>query len=305
MPAPVLHRYIDVGTTSIFVREAGPPGAPVLLLLHGYPCSSYEFRRLMPALADRWRTVAFDWPGFGYSSTPDPALFPYDFGTYADILDQVTNALNLHCYAVWLHDYASWIGLRHAMSHPNRITGLIIQNGDIYEDVMGPKYKTIKAYWADKSPETHKPLEEAVSEEGFKAEFVGEVAADVAMRVPPDLWKLHWPLMNTPARRALSVTLMEKIEANMAWFPRYQKYLRDHQPPSLILWGPEDGYMPEPSARAYLRDLPNADLQIVQGAGHWLLETHFSEAVATVRDFLERINSSSVARLKHSRARSA
>ncbi|MBZ9762113.1 alpha/beta hydrolase [Mesorhizobium sp. CA8] len=284
----ISHRRSKIGGHTIFLREAGPPDAPVLLLPHGYPCSSYQFRRLMPGLADRWRTVAFDWPGFGYSDTPDLAEFDYDFNAYARVLTDVADALHLERYALWLHDYGSQIGLRHAIAHPDRIAGLVIQNGDIYEDVLGPKYDTIKAWWADKSAERHRPLEEAVSEEGFRKEFIGEVSEEVASHVPPDLWKLHWPLMNTPIRKAVSVRLMEKLEQNIEWFPRYQSYLREHRPPTLIVWGPQDGYMPEQSALAYRRDLPDAELHILDDAGHWLLETHFEEALRLVRDFLSR-----------------
>jgi pimeloyl-ACP methyl ester carboxylesterase len=282
------HRRVNVDGISLFYREAGPKDAPVLLLPHGYPCSSFQFRRLMPSLADRWRTLALDWPGFGYSDTPDPSRFGYDFDAYAHVLGSFADTLKLERYAIWLHDYGSWIALRHAMAHPKRIAALIIQNGDIYEDVMGPKYKTIKAWWAEKTPERHRALEEAVSEKGFREEFVGEVPEEVAHRVPPDLWKLHWPLMDTPVRKHVAVRLMEKLEANLQWFPRYQAYLRDSRVPALIVWGPEDGYMPPESARAYLRDLPKAELHLLEGAGHWLLETHFDEALPLVRDFLSR-----------------
>jgi pimeloyl-ACP methyl ester carboxylesterase len=280
------HCYIDIAGHSIFYREDGATDAPVLLLPHGYPCSSYQYRRLMPALADRWRTLAPDFPGFGYSDTPSPKSFAYDFDAYADFLAAFADALGLTRYALWLHDYGSQIGLRHAIARPERIAALILQNGDIYEDELGPKYAAIKAYWADKSEETHLVLEEAVSEDGFREEFVGEVAEDVAARVPPDLWKLHWPLMDTARRREISIGLMEKLEQNLEWFPRYQAYLREHQPPTLIVWGPEDGYMPADSARAYLRDLPKAELHLLDGAGHWLLETHFEQALPLVRGFL-------------------
>lgn len=283
------HRRIDIGGNRIFYREDGPAEAPVLLLPHGYPCSSYQYRRLMPALADRWRTIAPDFPGFGYSATPETSAFAYDFDGYADFLDAFADALGLARYALWLHDYGSQIGLRHAIAHPGRITALIIQNGDIYEDVLGPKYATIKAYWRDKRSETRRPLEEAVSEEGFRHEFVGEVDESVAERVPPDLWTLHWRLTDTPVRRAVSVGLMEKLEANLGWFPRYQAYLRERRPQALIVWGPEDGYMPAASALAYRRDLPDAELHLLDGAGHWLLETHFEEALPLIRDFLARI----------------
>lgn len=286
----IRHRHACIQGRQIFLREAGPANAPALLLPHGYPCSSFQFRRLMPALADRWRTIAFDWPGFGYSDTPDPETFGYDFDAYAQVLAGVADALGLARYALWLHDYGSQIGLRHAIAHPGRIAALVIQNGDIYEDVLGPKYASIQAWWADKTPEKHRPLEEAVSEKGFRDEFVGEVAPDVAARIPPDLWKLHWPLMDTPTRRRIAIGLMEKLEANLAWMPRYQAYLREHRPPTLILWGPEDGYMPAESARAYHRDLPDAELHLIDGAGHWLLETHFDVVPPLVRDFLARVH---------------
>jgi pimeloyl-ACP methyl ester carboxylesterase len=242
----------------------------------------------MPALADQWRTVSFDWPGFGYSDTPDLTEFAYDFDAYAKVLSDVAEALRLERYALWLHDYGSQIGLRHAIAHPGRIAALIIQNGDIYEDVLGPKYETIEAWWAEKSAEKHRPLEEALSEEGFRKEFVGEVSEEVASRIPPDLWKLHWPLMDTPTRKAVSVGLMEKLEQNLEWFPRYQAYLRDHRPPTLVVWGPQDGYMPEASAQAYRRDLPDAEFHILDDAGHWLLETHFEQVLPLIREFLSR-----------------
>ena len=285
----MLHKSIDVSGTAAFYREAGPANAPVLLLPHGYPCSSFQYRRLMPALADRWCTIAPDFPGFGYSGTPEPDAFGYDFDAYATFLRDFADALGLRHYALWLHDYGSQIGLRHAITCPERIAALIIQNGDVYEDVLGPKYDTIKTYWSRPGPDTRRPLEEAVSEAGFRAEFIGEVADEVARRLPPDLWQLHWPLMDTPERRRVAVSLMEKLEANLAWFSRYQAYLRDHQPPTLIVWGPEDGYMPASAARAYWRDLPDAELHLLEGAGHWLLETHFEDALPLVRDFLIRV----------------
>ncbi|WP_232338289.1 alpha/beta hydrolase [Bordetella flabilis] len=242
----------------------------------------------MPALADRWRTIAFDWPGFGYSGTPALSAFGYDFSAYADLLGEFADALNLQRYALWLHDYGSQIGLRHALARSDNVAALIIQNGDIYEDQLGPKYETIRKYWAQKTPEARRPLEEAVSEEGFREEFVGEVSDAVAVRITPDLWKLHWPLMNSPVRRRIAVALMEGLEANLEWFPRYQAYLRARQPRTLLIWGPQDGYMPESAARAYLRDLPDAELHLLPDAGHWLLETHFDDALPRVRDFLSR-----------------
>jgi pimeloyl-ACP methyl ester carboxylesterase len=285
----VKHRHIEINGIHIFYREAGPRDAPVVLLSHGYPSSSFQFRNFMPALADRWRLIAPDYPGFGYSDTPDMSHFAYSFDGYTDLLEHFTAALNLTRYALYLHDYGSQIGFRLAMRRPERIAALIIQNGDIYEDEFGPKYKALKEYWANPTPEGRDRLGEAVSEDGFRDEFVGEVAERVIERISPDLWKLSWSQMQQPQRREIMIGLMEGLLENLDWFPRYQAYLREYRPPTLIVWGPQDGYMPEGAARAYLRDLPVAELHLLDG-GHWLLETNLDETVGLVRDFLGRVN---------------
>ncbi|MCP3138313.1 alpha/beta fold hydrolase [Pyxidicoccus xibeiensis] len=287
MPA-VLHKSLDLDGVRVFYREAGPPGAPVILLPHGYPCSSFQFRAFMPALADRWRLLAPDYPGFGYSDTPPPSDFDYTFDGYADLLDRFAQALGLTRYALYLHDYGSQIGLRLAIKAPERVAALIIQNGDIYEDTLGPRYRTLQEYWAKPSPAGRRKLSEAVSEEGFQDEFIGEVAEHLVERIPPDLWNLSWPLMRTPQRREIMVGLMEGLKENLGWFPRYQAWLREHRPPTLIVWGPQDGFMPEAAARAYLRDLPDAELHLLDG-GHWALETNLDEVVTLARRFLERV----------------
>jgi pimeloyl-ACP methyl ester carboxylesterase len=283
----VKHRFLDLDGANIFYREAGPHDAPVVLLPHGYPSSSFQYRNFMPALADRWRLLAPDYPGFGYSDTPNSFL--YDFDGYADFLDRFAGALRLERFALYLHDYGSQIGLRLAIKAPQRIAALIIQNGDIYEDELGPKYDYLKTYWAEPTPDKRRVLEEAVSEDGFRHEFIGEVEQHLVERIPPDLWKLSWASM-TPKRREVMVGLMEGLKANLQWFPRYQRYLREHQPPTLIVWGPQDGYMPEGSARAYLRDLPHAELHLLDG-GHWALETNLAEIVERTRAFLAKVHS--------------
>lgn len=281
----VKHRYIEIGSVRVFYREAGPFDAPVILLPHGYPSSSFQFRNIMPALADRRRLIAPDFPGFRYSDTPED--FSYGFEGYVDFLERFVVLLGLRRYALYLHDYGSQIGLRLAIRAPERVSALIIQNGDIYEDVLGPKYDTLKAYWAKPTLQGRKKLFEAVSEKGFRDEFIGEIDESLVERVPPDLWKLSWPLM-TRKRREIMVGLMEGLRENLEWFPRYQSYLRSFQPPALIVWGHQDGYMPEESARAYLRDLPAAEFHLLDG-GHWLLETHLAAVVELVRDFLGRV----------------
>ena len=191
-------------------------------------------------------------------------------------------------FALYLHDFGSQIGLRLAIRRPERIAALIIQNGDIYEDQLGPKYAPLQAYFRNPTPEAKDKLAEAVSEEGFKDEFLNDVRPELVERIPPDFWKLHWSLM-TPQRRQIAADVIAALKENLSWFPRYQRYLRDHRPPTLIVWGPQDGYMPEGAARAYLRDVPDAELHLLDG-GHWLLETHLSEVVDYMRDFLGRVH---------------
>ncbi|ANL43136.1 alpha/beta hydrolase family protein (plasmid) [Rhizobium phaseoli] len=283
----VRHRVMTVAGIETFYREAGPPAAPVLLLPHGYPCSSYEFRNLMPRLADRWRLIAPDFPGAGYSGTPDD--FDYSFDGYAAWLEAFVGAVDVGRFALYLHDFGSPIGARLAIRDPGRITALIIQNGDVpYEDALGPKYADIEATWSLPPAEMRKALADAISEETFKEEFLNDLPPPLAETIPPDLWKLHWSLV-TPRRKEIAIDLIAGLKENRAWFPAHRKYLRENRPPTLIVWGPNDHYMPEKSARAYLRDLPDAELHLL-GGGHWLLETHLEPVTALIRDFLGRVH---------------
>ena len=233
----VKHRHLELDGIGIFYREAGAKGAPAVLLPHGYPCSSYQFRQLMPALADRWHLVAPDFPGFGYSDTPDG--FAYDFDGYADFLAKFTEALKLDRFAIYLHDYGSQIGLRLAIRAPERIAALIIQNGDIYEDELGPKYDALKEYFANPTPAGRHTLMEAISEAGFRDEFLNDVRDDLARRIPPDLWKLSWPQMATPKRRAC---LSARFADGGAQTPRRRavgardQHLRDRRAHARLPW---------------------------------------------------------------------
>ena len=282
----VRHKRIDVAGVDTFYREAGRRDAPAVLLPHGYPCSSYEFRNLMPALADRWRLLAPDFPGSGY--TREPPGFPHDFDGYSTFLERFADAVGAERFALYLHDFGSWIGLRLAIRQPEKIAALIIQNGDIYEDALGPKYASLRKYWDNPTPEARAQLDGAVTLAGFKEEFQNDVRPALAELISPDLWNLHWSL-TTPERRQIAATVIAGTRENLAWFPRYQAYLRERRPPTLIVWGPQDGYMPEQSAKAYLRDLPDAELHLLDG-GHWLLETSLPEVAGLMRTFLGRVH---------------
>lgn len=286
MALDMRHRRMTLGKVDTFYREAGPENAPVILLPHGYPCSSYEFRNLMPRLADRWRLLAPDFPGAGYSS--DPEAFDYSFDGYAEFLDHFVTTLGIGRYVLYLHDFGSPIGARLAIKAPERVVALILQNADIpYEDALGPKYAEIEQTWSLPEPEMRNELAKAVTRETFREEFLNGTPEAIADCIPPDLWELHWSLM-TPQRKAVAIDLIAGLKANRAWFPQHRAYLAEHRPPTLIAWGPGDAYMPEASARAYLRDLPDAELHLLD-SGHWLLETHLDEVVALMRDFLDRV----------------
>jgi pimeloyl-ACP methyl ester carboxylesterase len=202
-------------------------------------------------------------------------------------LQRFVEITRLDRYAIYLHDYGSQFGLRLAMHAPERVAALIIQNGDIYEDQHGPKYGPLREYWSRPTEEGRAKLAAAVSEEGFRDEFVGEVPDRLRDRFSPDLWTLSWAQLGQPQRREHLVNLLADQASTLGWFARQQAYLREHQPPTLIVWGPHDGYMPEGAARAYLRDLPDAELHLLD-AGHWALETNLAEITTLTSDFLSR-----------------
>lgn len=286
MDACTRHHRTTIAGVDTFYREAGPSGAPVVLLPHGYPCSSFEFRNLIPRLADRWRLVAPDLPDFGYSGTPENVSYTFD--GYAAWLNAFVETLALERFVLYLHDFGSPIGARLAIMRPERIVGQIIQNGDIpYEDALGPKYADIEKFWSLPEDRMRAEMRKAVTEENFRKEFLNDVRPELSALIPPDLWQLHWSFM-TESRKDAAAKLLSDLKANRRWFPAHRSYLRTYQPPTLILWGPQDHYLPEMSAHAYFRDLPDAELHLLDG-GHWLLETNLDQAVPLIRDFLERL----------------
>jgi len=290
MHASVRHHHIEVDGVATFYRECGPHDAPVVLLPHGYPCSSFEFRNLMPLLGDRWRLVAPDFPGTGFSATPDE--FVYDFDGYAAFLGSFADQLQLGRCVVYLHDFGTWIGLKFAMRRASQVAGLIVQNGDIYEDLLGDKYEELLATLRLAPDEARRKLRAGITKDEFRREFCNGVPPALEDKMPPELVELHWALM-TERRKDIAADVILGWKENFDWFPKYQAWLREHRPPALIVWGPRDGYMPEPAARGWLRDLPDAELQLLDG-GHWLLETHLLEVTRHVRAFLEKHHSARV-----------
>lgn len=284
--APVTHyRTAKIDGLDIFYREAGPADAPVVLLLHGFPTSSHMFRNLIPALAARYHVIAPDYPGYGQSAAPDHKKFDYTFANYADLMDGLMNKLNLKSYAMYVMDYGAPVGYRLALKHPERVSALIIQNGNAYEEGLKQFWDPIKAYWADGSPAHRKALEFLVKPETTKFQYTDGVS-DVS-RISPDNWVHDQTLLDRPGNLDIQMDLMHDYGSNVPLYPKFQAFFRDRKPPTLIVWGKNDTIFPADGAKPYLRDLPDAELHMID-TGHFALEDKADEMIPLIRSFLDR-----------------
>jgi pimeloyl-ACP methyl ester carboxylesterase len=287
-PAGVIaHRSIAVDGIRIFYREAGPPGAPVLLLLHGFPSSSFMFRDLMPRLSDRWRVIAPDYPGFGASDFPAPAEYEYSFANLTRTLERFTTTLGLTRYALYIQDYGAPIGLRLALAHPGRVSALVVQNGNAYEEGLSAAWDPLKAYWRHPTRENRESLRGWLTEEGMRQQYVAGMPETEAARFSPDTWVLDWARLSRPGNIDVQIGLFGDYRSNLALYPQFQEFLRSRRPPTLIVWGRFDPFFTEAGARAYLRDVPDAELHLLH-AGHFALETRGAEIAELMREFLDR-----------------
>ncbi|WP_376100878.1 alpha/beta fold hydrolase (plasmid) [Roseomonas sp. CCTCC AB2023176] len=281
---PVTHHHTaSVEGIGVFYREAGPTDAPVLLLLHGFPTSSHMFRNVIPALADSYRVIAPDYPGFGQSDMPDRATFPYTFDRYADLVDGLLDQLGARRYAMYVMDYGAPVGWRLALRHPDRITGLIVQNGNAYEEGLGAFWDPIKAYWADGSAERRRALNVLVAPATTKFQYTDGVR-DVT-RIAPDNWVHDQALLDRPGNADIQLDLFYDYRTNLPLYPAVQTYFRQHRPPTLITWGANDQIFPASGAHPFKRDLPDADLHLLD-TGHFALEDKLDVMVPLMRDFL-------------------
>lgn len=283
---PVIHyRTTTIDGVDIFYREAGPRDAPVVLLLHGFPTSSHMFRRLIPALADRYHVIAPDYPGFGESAAPDHTQFKYGFGHYADLVDGLMGQLGATRYAMYLMDYGAPVGYRLALKHPERVSALIVQNGNAYEEGLKAFWDPIKAYWADGSAEHRKAIEGLVAPETTKFQYVDGVS-DVS-RIDPDNWGHDQALLDRPGNKDIQLDLFLDYGTNVPLYPQFQAFFRKYQPPTIIVWGKNDKIFPADGATPYLRDLPKAEMHLLD-TGHFLLEDQFDVAEPLIHGFLDR-----------------
>jgi pimeloyl-ACP methyl ester carboxylesterase len=271
----------------VFYREAGPAGAPVLLLLHGFPNSSHYFRRLMPLLADRFRLIAPDLPSFGFTTIPESRGYRYSFESFAKTLGAFIEALSLHRFAMYVFDYGAPIGLRYALTHPEQVTAYITQNGNAYEAGLGEKFwKPVRAYWQERKPEQREVLRSRHTFEGVRQAYLQ--GAPNPLAVAPEAYWLDATLMQRPGNIEIQLDLKLDYQTNIALYPEFQAYLRQRQPPVLAIWGKYDPAFIPPGAEAYRNDVPDTTVHLLE-AGHFALETATDEIAAAIRTFGARI----------------
>jgi pimeloyl-ACP methyl ester carboxylesterase len=281
------HRFAEIAGRRIFYREAGPQGAPVVVLLHGTPASSHQYRNLIPALADRYRVIAPDYPGFGHSDVPSVDEFSYTFDNLADHVDALLDHLGVQRFAIYVQDYGAPVGWRLALRHPERITAIITQNGNAYvEGFVGDAMEPLFAYGRDRSEANAAALREILSIDGLKWQFTHGVS-DPSV-VDPDSWiNAHSAVASTPERVAAQLELFADYSSNVDLYPRVHEYFRSSQVPLLAVWGRNDEIFGPDGALAFARDLPGAEINLLEG-GHFLLESRLTEVVALMRPFLQR-----------------
>ncbi|MER8409472.1 alpha/beta hydrolase [Mesorhizobium sp. M1307] len=279
------YHTVKISGVDVFYREAGPANAPVVLLLHGFPTSSHMFRNLIPALADRYHVIAPDYPGFGESAAPDHTKFAYTFAHYTDLVDGLLGRLGANNYAMYVMDYGAPVGYRLALKHPERVTALIVQNGNAYEEGLKEFWDPIKAYWADGSAAHRKALSFLVTPAITKFQYTDGVA-DVS-RIDPDNWGHDQVLLDRPGNKDIQLDLFHDYGSNVPLYPKFQAFFRERKPPMLIVWGKNDKIFPADGAGPYLRDLPGAELHLLD-TGHFALEDKLDEMVPLIRDFLDR-----------------
>jgi len=284
------YRTIDVDGLNIFYREAGDAAAPAMLLLHGFPTSSHMFRDLIPLLAPHVRVVAPDLPGFGFSDAPSPSRFPYTFERLADVIERFTERLGLTRYAIYIFDYGAPVGLRLALRHPERITAIVSQNGNAYEEGLSEGWNPIQTYWAEPSPEHRAALKAFLNPESTKWQYTHGTDES---KVAPESYALDSALLQRPGNEDLQLDLFLDYASNVVLYPKFQQYFRTHRPPTLAVWGKNDPFFLPAGAKAFTRDNPAADVRFFD-TGHFALETHSAEIGSAVIRFLDLLPADTV-----------
>nr|WP_295874234.1 alpha/beta hydrolase [uncultured Chitinophaga sp.] len=284
MSKQIFNRSVKVDGTDIFYREAGDRKNPSLLLLPGFPTSSVMFKNLMTALADKLHLVAPDFPGFGFSAFPATDQFEYSFKNIGACMNKFTEAIDLKSFTIYLHDYGAPVGLQLCLHHPEKIEGIIVQNGNAYEEGVAQIWDEMKDYWANPTPEKKKKLYAFLSEEGVKWQYTAGLPETLLPTLSPELWLLDWESMKRPGNIDMQYELNCDYKNHMEMYPVFQEYFRTYQPRALIIWGKYDPFFNVEEAACYKRDLPDAQVHIIEGS-HWVLETNFDEVLKLIDDF--------------------
>jgi pimeloyl-ACP methyl ester carboxylesterase len=282
------HPLVRYGTETIdgldvFYREAGRPGAPQIVLLHGFPTSSHMFRNVIPLLAEDFHVIAPDYPGYGLSSMPSVDDFEYSFANLSSIVDELLEKRGFQRYALYLMDYGAPIGYRIAEAHPERVTALIVQNGNAYDEGLRDFWDPIKRYWESGSSEDGDALRGLLTLEATKWQY--QHGTRNPESISPDNWLVVQPLLDRPGNQEIQLALFYDYRTNVPLYPRWQQYFRTHLPPTLIVWGENDPIFPAEGAHPYLRDLPDAELHLLD-TGHFALEEDGLRTVGLIREFM-------------------
>ncbi|MGK5673075.1 alpha/beta fold hydrolase [Micromonospora sp. URMC 106] len=286
-PFATRHHTVTVAGQQVFYREAGDPSRPTLVLLHGFPTSSHMFRNLIPALADEYHLVAPDHVGFGNSSAPPVGDFDYSFERLTEITLGLLDTLGIDRFALYVHDYGAPIGLRIASRHPERVTALVTQSGNAYTEGFTPFWEVLFAHAKDRA--THEPeVRKLLEVEATRWQYTHGVPADRLDRVAPETWRLDQAGLDRPGNKEIQLQLFWDYQFNLDVYPDFQRYFREHRPPTLVTWGRHDEIFGAAGAEAYARDLPDAEIHLLD-TGHFALETHGDEIAGLIRDFLRRV----------------
>jgi pimeloyl-ACP methyl ester carboxylesterase len=267
----------------VFCREAGGSNAPVVLLLHGFPASSFMFRELIPILADDYRVIAPDLPGFGFTEVPAERKYLYSFDGLASTIEAFTEALKIDRYAMYVFDYGAPTGFRLAMAHPERVSAIVSQNGNAYEEGLGDAWGPIRKYWASPTADNREVIRQNIlTLEGTRWQYTHGVSDPE--RVPPESYTLDAALLERPGNKDIQLDLFLDYASNVKLYPTFQEYFRKSKLPLLAIWGKNDPFFIPAGADAFRKDLPNATVQFLD-TGHFALETHVVEIAAAMKDF--------------------
>jgi pimeloyl-ACP methyl ester carboxylesterase len=287
--APMPHtsvRRVNADGVTVFYREAGKEHAPVALLLHGFPTSSFQFRELIPRLADRYRVIAPDYPGFGFTEVPEQRRYKYSFETLAKTIQAFTDALQLEQYVLYVFDYGAPVGFRLAMARPERVAAVISQNGNAYEEGLGPAWALVRRYWSEPSLENREAIRKVLNLDGIRREYAVGIANPEL--IAPEGYTLDAALMARPGNVDIQLDLFLDYSDNVKLYPAFHEYFKKWKPPLLAIWGKHDLYFIPPGAEAFRRDNSNATVQFLD-TGHFALETHVGEIALAMREFLARL----------------